>query len=114
MYDQTRAQQPPDKRSGAAERRPPAPESLLPPDERAKLTLRLQHALNNFADSPRQALEDAEGAFDEIIAHLVDALAERRRVLHASWQDRDPEAQEAEFRLALRQYRDLTERLLRM
>ncbi|MHA5050722.1 hypothetical protein [Streptomyces sp. SD15] len=114
MYDQTRAQQPPDHRPGSAERRTPGPEPLLPSDEANELTLRLQHALNTFADSPRQALEEAEGAFDEAVAHLVSALAERRHALHAGWQDQDPESPSAELRLALRQYREITQRLLRM
>lgn len=114
MYDQTRAQQPPDNRPGSTGRHISAPESLLPPDARAKLAKRLHLALNTFADSPRQALEDSDGALDEITTQLVNALAERRRVLRAGWQDQDPEAQSTEYRLALRQYRELTERLLRL
>jgi hypothetical protein len=118
MYDQTRAQQPPDKRPGADGRRTPGPEPLLPSDERSKLSLRLQHALNKFADSPREALEEAEGAFDDAVAQLVSTLAERGRVLHAGWQeqdqDQDPEAKSDELRHALRQYREITQRLLRM
>ncbi|GAA4090090.1 hypothetical protein [Streptomyces shaanxiensis] len=112
MYDQTRAQQPAGQTRGPAERRTPGPEPLLPSDERDKIVLRLRHALNTFADAPREALEEAESAYDEATAQLVSALAERRRVLHAGWQDGDPGTQSDRLRLALRQYREITQRLL--
>lgn len=113
MYDQTRAQQPSDQPPGVSGRRTSGPEPLLPSDERDKVVTRLGLAINHFADAPRQALEEAEGAFDEAVAQLVNALAERRAALHAGWQDHDPETQADELRLALRQYREITQRLLR-
>ncbi|GGN08300.1 hypothetical protein [Streptomyces fuscichromogenes] len=113
MYDQTRAQQPPDLHPDPGGRRTTGPEPLLPPEERAEIVRRLGHAVNTFADTPREALEEAEAAFDEAAARLASALSELRRVLRAGWQDRDPEADSAELRDALRQYRDLTQRLLR-
>jgi hypothetical protein len=115
MYDQARAQQPADKGPGSALRRTPSgPEPLLPADERARLTQRLRHALHDFADSPREALEESEGTFDEVAAHLVNTLAERRRVLREGWEGQTPEARSDELRLALGRYREITERLLRM
>ncbi|MET9900345.1 hypothetical protein [Streptomyces sp. NPDC006446] len=114
MYDQTRAQQPPDKQPGSAGRRTPGPEPLLGSDERAELTQRLNHALNTFANNPREALEEAETAFDEAAAQLMSALTERRRALHEGWHGQDPETQADELRHALRQYREITQRLLRM
>lgn len=114
MYDQTRAQQPAGRTPGAAGRRSPGPEPLLPSDEQDKIVLRLRHVLKTFADTPREALEQAESAYDEATAQLVNALAERRRVLRAGWQDRDPGTQSEELRLALRQYREITQRLLRI
>ncbi|MGW0330935.1 hypothetical protein ACWD0J_03480 [Streptomyces sp. NPDC003011] len=115
MYDQARAQQPPDKTSGSAGRRTTGPEPLVPSDERDELTLRLQHAMNTFADSPRQALEEAEGAFDEAVVRLTHALAERRRLLHEGWQEEpDSETESDGLRFALREYREITQRLLRM
>ncbi|MEU8893777.1 hypothetical protein [Streptomyces sp. NPDC048442] len=113
MYDQTRAQQPSDQPPGPAERRAPGPETLLPSDERDRLAQRLQEALNNFAGSPLKALEEAEVIFDEATAQLTSALAERRRALHEGWQNHDPEAQSNELRHAMRQYREITQRLLR-
>jgi len=129
MYDQTRAQQPANQPRGSAERRRPGPEPLLPSDEQDRIVQRLQHALNTFADTPVKALEEAESAYDEVVAQLVNALAERRILLRAHWQDQDPETESAasqsaasqsdapqsdDLRLALRQYRELTQRLLRL
>ncbi|MFF4113611.1 hypothetical protein [Streptomyces sp. NPDC001714] len=113
MYDQTRAQQPPDRPPAPDGRRVTGPEPLLAPDERDEIVRRLGHAVNTFADTPREALEEAEGAFDRAAAQLANALAEMRRGLRAGWQDRDPETDSTELRIALRQYRDLTQRLLR-
>ena len=113
MYDQTRAQQPADRPSAPDGRRATGPEPLLPPDGREEITRRLGHAVNTFADSPREALEEAEGAFDAATAQLVNALAERRRVLREGWADLDPATQSTELRFALREYRELTGRLLR-
>lgn len=114
MYDQTRAQQPPEGRPGSAGRRAPGPEPLLGADERADVTQRLNHALNTFAHSPLEALEEAETAFDEVAAQLMSALTERRSELHAAWHGQDPETQGEELRHALRQYREIAQRLLRM
>ena len=114
MYDQTRAQQPAGQTRGSTERRTPGPEPLLPSAERDQITLRLRHALNTFADTPREALEEAESAYDEAVAQLMNALAEQRRVLRTGWQDKDPETQSDELRQALRQYREVTQKLLHL
>ncbi|GGX87042.1 hypothetical protein [Streptomyces hiroshimensis] len=139
MYDQERAQQPPARSRPPAEPRaphtpPPEPARpplgpvtdadgpgrvpgcgrLFPQDSRDKLTTRLQQAVSTFVDRPRLAVEEAGGAFDEAVACLTDALAERRRTLRANRQGQDTEAETEELRLALRQYREITERLLRM
>ncbi|MEU3984889.1 hypothetical protein AB0F77_33310 [Streptomyces sp. NPDC026672] len=114
MYDQTRAQQPPDRSPGPGGHRTTGPEPLLPPGERDEIARRLGHAVNTFADTPREALEEAADALDEAAAQLANALSEMRRVLRADWQGRDPETDSAELRGALRQYRELTQRLLRM
>ncbi|MGW6023791.1 hypothetical protein [Streptomyces sp. NPDC055099] len=88
--------------------------ALLPQDEHDKLGLRLQQALSTFVESPRQAVEEADSLFDDAVRHLTETLTERRRVLRASWQNHDTEAHTEELRLALRQYREATERLLRI
>lgn len=117
MYDQTRAQQPAGQNRIPSERRTPGPEPLLPSSERDKVLQRLRHALNTFADTPRDALAEAESAYDEATAQLVTALAARRDLLRAGWADQDPESaseESDEFRNALRQYRELTQRLLQL
>ncbi|MWA15371.1 hypothetical protein [Streptomyces sp. BA2] len=87
---------------------------LLRQDERDKLGLRLQQALSTFVESPRQAVEEADGLFDDAVRHLTETLTQRRHTLRASWQGHDTEAHTEELRLALRQYREATERLLRI
>jgi len=114
MYDQTRAQQPEGQPRGRAERRAQGPEPLLPSTERDAIAVRLGHALNTFADTPIEALEEAESAFDEATAQLVNALAERKRLLRAGWQEQDSDTQSDELRHALRQYREITQRLLHL
>jgi hypothetical protein len=114
MYDQTRAQQPAGQTRGPAERRAPGPEPLLPPAERDKIGQLLRHSLNTFADTPREALEEAESAYDEATSQLVNALAERRSLLRAGWQDHAPGSESDELRHALRQYREITQRLLQL
>ncbi|MGJ5878273.1 hypothetical protein [Streptomyces griseiscabiei] len=101
-----------DSGPGRAGRRSPSPEPLLPSDEQDKIADRLRHALNTFADTPLDALEEAESAYDEASAQLVNAPAKRRRLLRSGWQGQNPDAQSDELRHALRQYREITQRLL--
>ncbi|MGW0839008.1 hypothetical protein ACWD26_02400 [Streptomyces sp. NPDC002787] len=91
---------------------------LLPHDECDKLTLRLQHAVGGFVDEPRSAVEEADHVLEDVAARFADAMTQRRRTLRASWQtgadDRATSADTEQLRLALRDYRELTERLLRL
>ncbi|MFD8309042.1 hypothetical protein ACFV29_43015 [Streptomyces sp. NPDC059690] len=112
MYDRTRARQSAGQTPDPAGRRGPSPEPLLPSDEQDKIVHRLRHALKTFADTPLKALEEAESAYDEATVQLVNTLAERRRLLRVGRQDQNPDAQSEELRHALRQYREITQRLL--
>lgn len=92
---------------------------LLPRDESDRLTLRLQHAVEEFIDRPREAVEEADHVLEELAARFTDAVTSRRRTLrHAllaneSGQDRGGATGDTEqLRLALKDYRELTERLL--
>lgn len=139
MYDPERAQQPQDEGPGHAKEHGPQPPRtaparpphepvigavvpdrnpgsvlLLPQGERDRLTMRLQHALSIFVESPNQAMEEADGVLDESVTQLAETLAERRRVLRTSRQDKGSAVQTEELRLALRQYREAAELLLRM
>jgi hypothetical protein len=91
--------------------------ALLPHDESDKLTTRLQHAVGGFVDGPRSAVEEADHVLEEVTARFTDAMTQRRRTLRTSWEttadDRGPSDTE-QLRLALRDYRELTERLLRL
>ncbi|WP_405658929.1 hypothetical protein OG379_02960 [Streptomyces sp. NBC_01166] len=89
-------------------------EPLVPRDHQDRLALRMQQAVTDFVESPRRAVEEADSTFDQIVSGLTEALAERRRVLRASWQEQDTEAQTEELRIALQRYRDLSEQLLKI
>ncbi|MDX3640968.1 hypothetical protein [Streptomyces sp. MB09-02B] len=91
---------------------------LLPHDESDKLTQRLQHAVGGFVDEPRSAVEEADHVLEEVTARFTDAMTQRRRTLRTSWEtgadDRATATDTEQLRLALRDYRELTERLLRL
>lgn len=104
-----------------------APGALLPREESDKLTARLEHAVGGFVDGPRDAVEEADEVLQELAARLTDAVQRRRRALRGSWQPSGtgeggtkegasatvattPDTEQ--LRLALRDYRELTERLL--
>ncbi len=73
-------------------------------------------------DRPRDAVEEADLVLREITERLTDALTERRRGLARNWKtpasgdpgkgDTAPAADTEQLRLALRDYRELAERLL--
>lgn len=87
---------------------------LFTPEEREKFDARIHQAVAGFVENPRQAVQEADAAFDEVVAELTQALTERSRLLRT---DRDGERSEAgteDLRIALQQYRDLTERLVRL
>ncbi|MFF0742563.1 hypothetical protein ACFYVL_19410 [Streptomyces sp. NPDC004111] len=88
--------------------------ALLPHGERDKLGLRLQQAVNRFVDEPRRAVEEADHVLEEAVRHVADTLAGQRRSLRAAWEDSDRQAETEELRIALRQYREVTERLLQL
>lgn len=90
----------------------PGPDGLLPQGEREQLTRRLEQAVQNFVDSPREALEMAENAFNEAAAQVTAAVAERGRALSSRWQGETTATETEELRILLRQYRETTERLL--
>ncbi|MFG2381994.1 hypothetical protein [Streptomyces avermitilis] len=94
---------------------------LLPHDECDKLSLRLQHAVVGFVDEPRAAVEEADHVLEEVAARFADAVARQRRTLRTSWSaagesgsSGHPTADTEQLRLTLRDYREMTERLLHM
>ncbi|MGX5182265.1 hypothetical protein ACWKT5_05430 [Streptomyces avermitilis] len=94
---------------------------FLPHDECDKLSLRLHHAVAGFVDEPRAAVEEADHVLEEVAARFADAVARQRRTLRTSWSAAGesgsgghPTADTEQLRLTLRDYREMTERLLHM
>ncbi|MER7834405.1 hypothetical protein ABTY98_00455 [Streptomyces sp. NPDC096040] len=94
----------------------PDGDRLMPTEECGQLERRLQHAVTGFVDEPRAAVEEADRAVEELSARLTDAVERRRRTLRGSWQategDHPGAADTEQLRLALRDYRELADRLL--
>ncbi|MFJ3894423.1 hypothetical protein [Streptomyces sp. NPDC090083] len=90
--------------------------TLLPHDESDKFSLRLQHAVTGFVDEPRSAVEEADHVLEEVAARFTEAVTKRRAALHGSWESKGADGADdtEQLRLALRDYRELTERLLHM
>lgn len=82
--------------------------------DQEKLALRLQQAVTEFVENPTRAVEEAEGAFDAAVDGLAHALKERRREMDVQQQGRESGTRTEELRIVLQQYRDLTERLLKV
>ncbi|MER5274951.1 hypothetical protein ABT025_04225 [Streptomyces sp. NPDC002809] len=99
-------------RSSAGEGTPGAARPLFPDADHHRLSERLQHAVSEFVESPRRAVEEAESTFDTAVDGLTDALREYRRTLGTAGRDDDPGMRTEELRVTLQHYRDLTERLL--
>ncbi|MEV5395623.1 hypothetical protein AB0N26_05335 [Streptomyces cellulosae] len=95
---------------------------LLADDTCDRLSAQLRQAVAGFVDRPRDAVEEADLVLHEITERLTDALTERRRTLTQHWKtpaSGDPKKGDAataadteQLRLALRDYRELAERLL--
>jgi hypothetical protein len=89
---------------------------LLPHEECDRLGQRLQHAVAEFVDAPRASVEEADRVLEELAARFTDAVTHRRRTLRTSWQetgeDRATSTDTEQLRLALRDYRELADRLM--
>ncbi|WP_238697265.1 hypothetical protein [Streptomyces sp. E2N166] len=112
-----------DSATSAARRESTTPaahgDTLLPHEECDKLGQRLQHAVADFVDAPRASVEEADRVLEEITARFTDAVTHRRRTLRTSWQDtggddRATSTDTEQLRLALRDYRELADRLMRL
>ncbi|MFG3137461.1 hypothetical protein ACGFZA_14770 [Streptomyces sp. NPDC048211] len=91
---------------------PGATHSLFPDGGHDRHSERLQHAVSEFVESPRRAVEEAESTFDSVVDELTDALREYRHTLGTAGRDAGPGTRTEELRVTLQHYRDLTERLL--
>ncbi|MGW1545088.1 hypothetical protein ACWCPM_33585 [Streptomyces sp. NPDC002309] len=89
---------------------------LLPGEETGGFEQRLQRSVASFVDGPRAAVEEADHVLEELADRFTEAVTQRRRTLRRAWESTD-EATSAtsdteQLRLALRDYRELAERLL--
>ncbi|WP_399939031.1 hypothetical protein ACGH52_12275 [Streptomyces sp. BBFR25] len=92
---------------------------LLPPGETDRLGQRLHHAVAGFVDAPRASVEEADRVLEEIAARFTDAVTHRRSTLRTSWAEAGPDSgapstDTEQLRLALRDYRELADRLMRL
>ncbi|MEV5610435.1 hypothetical protein [Streptomyces sp. NPDC052225] len=85
---------------------------IVPTDARAELEGRLRHAVTGFVDGPRAAVEEADHVLEDLTARLAETLAGRRRTLRTSWQESTDDTEQ--LRIALRDYRETAERLLKL
>ncbi|MFZ3557315.1 MULTISPECIES: hypothetical protein [unclassified Streptomyces] len=107
----------PERAAGADTGVTPAPArerrgGLVPTGEREELEGRLRHALTGFVDEPRAAVEEADHVLEDLTARLAETLASHRRTLRTSWQGSTEDTER--LRLALRDYRETAERLLKL
>jgi hypothetical protein len=103
--------------NGQAAGRTDGNEPLIPVGEREKLSHRLHEAVSGFVDGPRHAVEEADRVFEETVTRVTDTLTERRTALRTAWsgrEDEDHASATEELRVALRTYREVTERLLEL
>ncbi|MFE5256000.1 hypothetical protein [Streptomyces coelicoflavus] len=103
----------------AAGATPASAATLLPPGASERLGERLHHAVAGFVDAPRASVEEADRVLEEVAAAFTDAVAHRRQTLRTSWQEPgeggDTTSTDTEqLRLALRDYRELADRLMRL
>ncbi|MGW1296658.1 hypothetical protein [Streptomyces sp. NPDC002533] len=89
---------------------------LFAPEEQEAFAARIQQAVTGFVEDPRRSVRDADATFEEVVAGLGAALAERGRRLRSGkdGSGTDPGADTEDLRIALQHYRDLTERLVRL
>ncbi|KAB1989997.1 hypothetical protein F8144_06210 [Streptomyces triticiradicis] len=93
-------------------------ERMLPLDEHEKFSLRMRHAVGGFVDGPQASVEEADHVLEELAGRFTEAVTRRRRALRTSWQSggegTETGSDTERLRLALRDYREMTERLLRL
>ncbi|WP_460108770.1 hypothetical protein [Streptomyces sp. YKOK-J1] len=92
---------------------------LLAAEEAEKWEAQLRQTLAGFVEEPRSAVEEADRTLEEIAARFGEAVNRRRRTLRTSWQNGEESVpghgtDTEQLRLALRDYRELADRLLHL
>jgi len=89
------------------------PERILAPPEADRFRQRWREVQSGFIDDPGDAVRKADELASEVAAALVRSLAARRRSLSEPLENGKGEGPDTErLRLAIRDYRDLLDRLL--
>lgn len=86
-------------------------EPLLGSDEASTFRSRWESIQTGFVDSPRQAVEDADGLVAELMQRLAQTFTQERENLEGQWSRGDDVSTE-DLRVALQRYRSFFERLL--
>ncbi|GGS02685.1 MULTISPECIES: hypothetical protein [Streptomyces] len=90
---------------------------LIAREEVEEWQRRMREVVGGFVDQPKGAVERADRTLEEIAARFSEAVTRRRRTLRMSWEGSEEHGPGAgtdteQLRLALRDYRELAERLL--
>ena len=85
--------------------------ALLPEQEIQGFRSRWEVIQTGFVDSPRQAVEQADGLVAEVMQRLAEVFASERADLEGQW-SRGEDASTEDLRQALRRYRSFFGRLL--
>ncbi|GHH17464.1 hypothetical protein [Streptomyces rubradiris] len=90
---------------------------LIAREEVEEWQRRMREVVGGFVDQPKGAVERADRTLEEIAARFSEAVTRRRRTLRMSWEGAEERGTGADtdteqLRLALRDYRELAERLL--
>jgi hypothetical protein len=86
-------------------------EPLLAADEADGFRNRWESIQTAFVDSPRQAVEDADGLVAELMQRLAQTFTDERQSLESQWSQGDDVSTE-DLRVGLQRYRSFFERLL--
>jgi hypothetical protein len=86
--------------------------SLLQPGFADTFQQRWREIQANFVDDPHESVREADQFADEIVNNLTTALTDRKHSLDERWQAEKENTEE--LRLAMRGYRELLDRLIRL
>jgi len=110
--DDIPAQDTPAQDTPATNRPSEVGQSLLEPDFADTFQQRWREIQASFVDDPHETVREADQLADEVVNKLTTALTDRKHSLDERWQA-DKENTE-ELRLALRGYRELLDRLIKL
>jgi len=87
-------------------------QSLLQPGFADTFQQRWREIQANFVDDPHETVREADQFADEVVNTLTTALTERKHSLDERWQAEKENTEE--LRLAMRGYRELLDRLIKL